>query len=337
MSSDLPSTDAPPPRFAGLNDVADLSVVIVNYNTAHLLERCVGRLRVAGRPIAMRVVIVDNASRDGSAAFIRERFPDCVLIANEENVGFGRANNQALAFCSGPYVLLLNADAFVFPDTLVKSLTHMDARPRCGVLGVRLTNEAGQTTYRGRQFPDNLTNFLVQTGLWRLLHAPPAPSPDIDEPAGGAWECDWVVGCFYLTRREVIERVGLFDPRYFLYFEEVDHCRAVKRAGWTVECLAGARAIHVGGGSAESEGELSASGRQISALQTESELLYYRKHGGLPGLLATVSLALLADAIRMSKWIVRQRRFTGVGVFWRNSAMVCRLARQTRLGTRATR
>lgn len=325
------------PRFAGVGDAADLCVVIVNYNTAHLLERCIGRLRVASRDIAVRVVIVDNASRDGSAAFIREHFPDCVLIANEENVGFGRANNQALEFCNGPYLLLLNADAYVCPDTLVKSLAHMHARPRCGVLGVRLTNEAGQSSYRGRPFPDTWTNFLVQTGLWRLFYAPPAPSSDADEPAGGAWACDWVVGCFYLTRREVIEQVGLFDPRYFLYFEEVDHCRAVKDAGWTVECLAGASVIHVGGGSAESEGELSASGRQISALQTESELLYYRKHNGLPGLLATVSLALLADAIRSFKWILKRRRLAGVGVFWRNSVMVCRLARQTRLGTRATR
>ena len=323
-------------RFVGVDEAAELCVVLVNYNTAHLLERCIGRLRAASRALSVRVVIVDNASRDGSAALIRDRFPDCVLIANDANVGFGRANNQALAFCSGPYVLLLNTDAFVFPDTLRKCLQHMDAHPRCGVLGVRLTNEAGQSSYRGRPFPDPWKNFLWQTGLWKLATTTPHPVDDPDPP-GGAWQCDWVVGCFYLVRQTVIQQVGLFDPRYFLYFEEVDHCLAVKRAGWSVECLAGTSVIHVGGGSAESEGELSASGRQISALQIESELLYYRKHNGLWGLLKTVSLALLADAIRAAKWVLKRRQLSGAGVFWRNAVLVCRLARDTRLGTRATR
>ncbi len=323
-------------RFVGTNEVADLCVILVNYNTAHLLERCIGQLRIASAGLSVRVVIVDNASRDGSAAFIRARFPDCVLLANDNNVGFGRANNQALAFCDAPFVLCLNIDAFVFADTLRKCLDHMATHPRCGVLGVRLVNEAGEGPYKGRPFPDVWQHFLVQTGLLRNADQMSHAYATL-EPVDGAWECDWVVGCYYLTRREVIRQVGLFDPRYFLYFEEVDHCRAVKQAGWSVQCLAGASAIHIGGGSAESEGELTAAGRQISALQIESELLYYRKHNGLPGLLATVVLALLADVIRAIKWVLKRRQFAGLDVFWRNAATVCRLAWQTRLGTRATR
>ncbi|HJW10607.1 MAG TPA: hypothetical protein VJ598_02405, partial [Albitalea sp.] len=203
-------------------------------------------------------------------------------------------------------------------------------------LGVRLVGEADKGWYIGRDFPNPWKSFLLHSGFVRV--PPPVWLPLDARPASGdAWQCDWVVGCFYMIRREVLDQVGLFDPRYFLYFEEVDHCRAVKEAGWTIECLAGARVIHVGGGSAESEGELSAAGRQLSALQTESELLYYRKHNGLPGLLATVSLTVLADAIRIVKWVLKRRRFAGAGVFWRNSATVCRLAWQTRWGTRATR
>ena len=325
-----------PPRLRGVSEAADLCVVLVNYNTAHLLERCIGQVRSASRGLAVRVVIVDNASRDGSANFIREHLPDCVLIANATNVGFGRANNQALEFCNSPYVLLLNSDAFVFPDTLAKSVAYLNAHPRCGVLGVRLMNEADQGWYTGRDFPSPWRNFLLQVGLARMPDTTPLPH-DALAPTGETWFCDWVVGCYYMVRREVIQQVGLFDPRYFLYFEEVDHCRAVKRAGWTVECLATARAIHIGGGSAESEGELTAGARQISALQIESELLYFRKHNGLAGLLATVSLALLGDAIRALKWVLKGRSFGGAAVYLRNAALVCRLALKTRLGTTATR
>lgn len=335
-SSSQPLPTPADQSFVALGQPADLAVILVNYNTGHLIERCIAHLRAASVGLRVRVIIVDNASRDASAELVRERLPDCVLVANDTNVGFGRANNQVLPLCEAPYVLLLNVDAFVSPDALAKCLRYMQAHPRCGVLGARLTNEAGTSTYAGRNFPAPWPKFKLQVGLQRTPLDPRHPD-DAPAPPGGAWTCDWVVGCFYMVRREVLDQIGLFDPRYFLYFEEVDHCRAVKDAGWTVECLAGASVIHVGGGSAESEGELSASGRQISALQTESELLYYRKHNGLPGLLATVSLALLADAIRSFKWILKRRRLAGVGVFWRNSVMVCRLARQTRLGTRATR
>ncbi|HEY9067841.1 MAG TPA: glycosyltransferase family 2 protein [Burkholderiaceae bacterium] len=334
--SAVPALDEELTRFVRVDETADLSVILVNYNTAHLLERCLRHLRAASRELAVRVVIVDNASRDGSAAFIRETFPDCILVANQTNVGFGRANNQALALCPGPYVLLLNVDAFMYPDALTNCLRHMAANPRCGVLGARLLNPTGQGFYTGRPFPRPWHDFLIQTGLRR--EPPPVMLPlDARPPSGDSWHCDWVVGCFYMVRREVVEQVGLFDDRYFLYFEEVDHCRAVRAAGWTVECLASAHAIHIGGASAESEGELTASGRQISELQIESELLYFRKHNGLAGLLLTVMLNLTTYAVQALKWILKGRPLAGLGEIWRNAAAVCRLTLQTRFGTRATR
>jgi len=327
----------PQPRFVASDEPADLCVILVNYNTAHLLERCLGELRRASAGLAVRVVIVDNASRDGSAEFIRATFPDCILIANRDNVGFGRANNQALEFGDAPCVLLLNADAFVLPDTLVKSLAYMKAHPRCGVLGVELVDEEDKSLWsRGRPFPNLWRNFLSETGLrWRGAAPAPASTPVPGE--AHAWHCDWVVGCYYMIRREVIQQIGLFDPRYFLYFEEVDHCRAVHRAGWSVDCLDDVKVIHVGGGSAETEGELSTSGRQISALQTESELLYFRKHNGLAGVISVVGLSVVSDLIRSLKWVLKRRPLAGLATFWRHSAMVCRLALQTRLGSQATR
>ena len=321
--------------FVALGQPADVAVILVNYNTGHLIERCIAHLRAASVGLRVRVIIVDNASRDASAELVRERLPDCVLVANDTNVGFGRANNQVLPLCEAPYVLLLNVDAFVSPDALAKCLRYMQAHPRCGVLGARLTNEAGTSTYAGRNFPAPWPKFKLQVGLQRTPLDPRHPD-DAPAPPGGAWTCDWVVGCFYMVRREVLDQIGLFDPRYFLYFEEVDHCLRVTRSGWTVECLADARVLHVGGASAESEGALT-NGRQLSALQIESELLYFRKHGGWPSLIATVVLAVAADAIQGLKWILKGRGFAGLATFWRNTATTCRLALQTRFGTRATR
>lgn len=322
------------PRFSLARDV-DIAVIVVSYNTAHLLERCIGALRSASAGLSVSLVIVDNASRDDSVALIKARIEDCTLIENAVNVGFGRANNQALAHCGGRYVLLLNADAYVYPETLRQSLAHVDAHPDCGVLGVQSVGEDGLLEAAARIFPTPWQNFVLHTGLFSSTALAPAAPTQTAEGAMVA-ECDWVVGCFYLIRQQVIERVGLFDPRYFLYFEEVDHCRAVKHAGWKVECLLDARVIHEGGGSAASDGALGA-GRQISAMQVESSLLYFRKHSGIIGVLSAVALSVLTDLVLASKWLLKRRPMAGLAVFWHNTVRVCRLALRTRLGTRPTR
>jgi GT2 family glycosyltransferase len=322
------------PRFSQARD-DDVSVIVVSYNTAHLLERCIGALRCASSGLSVSLVIVDNASRDDSVALIRSRIDDCTLIENAVNVGFGRANNQALAHCGGRHVLLLNADAYLYPDTLRRCLLHMKADPACGVLGVQPVGEAGQLEAAARLFPTPWQTFVLHSGLFGgTARAPAAPRLT----AGGALvaECDWVVGCFYLIRRQVIEQVGLFDPRYFLYFEEVDHCHAVKQAGWKVECLLDARVVHEGGASAASDGALGP-GRQISAIQAESSLLYFRKHGGIRGVLAAIALSVLTDGVLAGKWLLRRRTLAGLAPYWQNTTRICRLALQTRLGRQPTR
>jgi N-acetylglucosaminyl-diphospho-decaprenol L-rhamnosyltransferase len=325
----------PPVRFCSSTEVADLSVIVVNYNTGALLARCIGSLRAACGGLAVQVVIVDNASRDGSAQTIGRDFADCQLLANAVNVGFGRANNQALPLCTAPYVLLLNPDAYVFPDTLKQSLQHMRAHPDCGVLGAKLVNEEGLGSFCGRSFPTPWQSFTLQTGLFKGF-ARPSDEHRAAWPEAGAGDCDWVVGCYYLVRREVIDAVGLFDPRYFLYLEEVDHCRAVKQAGWKVQCLTDARVIHMGGASAATEGELSA-GRQISALQAESSLLYYRKHGGWWGVLSAAALELATFALLSMKSLLLRRNLGQAAAQWAQARLLCRLMLDTRAGSRPTR
>lgn len=322
--------DAPPSlktraTFVDGSGRPDVSVIIVSYNTRDLLLRCLDRLRDAVGNLRVQVVVVDNASRDGSADHAQRHVPDATVIANTTNVGFGRANNQALAACAAPLLLLLNSDAFPYPGTLQRSVAHMQSDPSCGVLGARLVDESGQGgRFSARRFPDPWHDFCRAVGFVRS-----EPEP----PQQGVVACDWVVGCYYLVRRNVIDRVGLFDPRYFLYMEEVDHCLTVQLAGWRVVCLMDVQVMHIGGASAASDGQLDA-GRQLSALQVESGLLYYRKHRGVAGVLVHCTLSSLAALVVAAKGILRRRPLGAVMRPIRDTGTLARLALYTRLGAR---
>jgi GT2 family glycosyltransferase len=150
-------------------------------------------------------------------------------------------------------------------------------------------------------------------------------------------ECDWVPGCYYLVRQEVIERIGLFDPRYFLYYEEVDHCRAVRQAGWGVIYYPSTQVMHIGGESALSEGPLTPAGRQISALQIESQLLYFRKHYGVIVVLSAVFLAALTDVMKACRALVQSQDATRAAGSMRHVWTMLKLLVATRLASRATR
>jgi GT2 family glycosyltransferase len=313
----------------------DVSVVIVNYNTKHVLSRAVAALEVAGRELRMQVVVVDNASRDGSADFIRTTLPQVTLVANEQNVGFGRANNQVLPLLRGKFVLLLNPDAYPEPDSVRSALDYVARHPRCAALGGRLISaDRTQVGSSARNFPTPWNRFLWRTGLHGMFPS----SRLVDDPHWDyrrSGECDWVPGAFLLVPRAVIDEVGLFDPRYFLYSEEVDFCRTVKAAGWEVHYCSDAIVVHVGGESAKSDGKLSGSGgKQLSVLQTESELLYYRKHHGLAGFAAALLLGITADTIIVIKKQLGRADATRAFAW---TALALRLSVRTRLGTRPTR
>lgn len=312
-----------------------LSVIVVSYNTVGMLGQFFEALKAALGEIDSRVIVVDNNSRDDSVEFIRKQYPIAQLIVNAKNIGFGRANNQAVGLVRGRYVLLLNSDAFIEPDSLEKSIAYMDSHPRCGISGVRLIGRDGALQPSCRYFPTPWNSFLVRTGLSKYI--PKARLvDDMNWDHAAVRSCDWVPGCFYLVRREVIDQIGLFDPRYFLYFEEVDHCLAAKKAGWEVHYYPGTTVIHIGGESAKSEGDLTGAGRQISALQVESELLYFRKNYGILGVLASVFLSLFADLILMVKRILK-RRPQGLVSHIKHSLAVLSLFARTSCGSRPTR
>lgn len=284
----------------------DVSIILVNYNTANLLPDVLDSLQQACLNLNVETVIVDNASKDNSAALIKDQYPNCRLMCKQKNLGFGRANNLAIDYVSGRNILLLNTDAFVSPDSLSKTIQYMDEHPLCGIVGAKLVGRDGLLQPSCRYFPTPWNLFLQRSGLKRFF-------PDTQMIDDMNWDhateraCDWVPGCFYLVRPQVIEQIGLFDPRYFLYYEEVDHCFAAKQAGWEVHYYPHTSVIHLGGESAKKEGVLTENGRQLDALQIESELLYFRKNHGLQGLLLHCTLSTLADVINLIKGILKMQ------------------------------
>lgn len=311
-------------------------MILVSYNTIEMTKMALSHLFASPHEVEMEVIIVDNDSNDHSAEILRSEYPQIKLIENEKNVGFGRANNQALPYINGRYVLLLNTDAFVEPDTISKTIQYMDANPQCGILGVRLVGRDGTLQPSCRYFPTPWNIFLNRTGLKRIFKH----SAMVDEMS---WDhatvrnCDWVPGCYFLIRQEVIDQVGLMDPRYFLYYEEIDYCFSAKKAGWQVTYFPYSSVVHLGGESAKSEGEITSSGRQIESLKIESELLYFRKNHGPRAVVVNVLLSTLADGIQMLKDIIKLRRTRWIFVYVTHSILVWNCFIRTQMGKHPTR
>jgi N-acetylglucosaminyl-diphospho-decaprenol L-rhamnosyltransferase len=314
----------------------DVSIVVVNYNTGYLLDRMFAALGAATASMKIEVVVVDNASTDGSLEILRNRYPFVELIENTTNVGFGRANNQAMLKVRGRYVLLLNTDAFVRSDTLEKTVAFMDNNASCGILGVKLIGGDGTLQPSCRYFPTPWNVFLQRSGLSRFF-----PNHRLIDDMKWDHEsirpCDWVPGCYYLARSEVIRQVGLFDPRFFLYYEEVDHCRAVRAAGWQVIYYPFTEVVHIGGESAKTDSEITSIGRQISTLQIESELLYFRKYYGVTGLAVGVLLSLSADVLSIFKSLLRRFDMRGATASFDHMSAVLKVLGATGLAAHPTR
>lgn len=315
----------------------DVSIILVSYNTATILAACLERLQRSTPAFSREIIVVDNASRDRSAELVRTNYPECHLVENSENRGFGRACNQALQWATGRYVLLLNTDAFVEPDAIEKTIGYMDTHPDCGILGAKLVGSDGGLQPSARYFPTPWNAFLQRSGLERFAKGVRMVD-DMNWDHASVRRCDWVTGCFYLVRRAVIDQIGLFDPRYFLYCEEVDHCFAAKKAGWSVIFFPHTTVVHMRGESAKSEGEVTQSGHHlIESANIESELLYFRKNHGVAGALAHVLLTMVVDLLNLLKSLVKR---TGHARHWahaRHVALVWSLYRRTRWATLPTR
>ena len=324
----MSGSNAFPPESA-----PDLSIVIVNWNTRELLAQCLESLvashdvQIPGpakqpeihrhSPITTEVRVVDNASTDGSAAMIRARFPWVWLVENRENVGFARANNQAIRESVGRYVLLLNSDTEVKSGALETLVRFADAHPQVAAVGPRLLNPDGSLQGSCHPAP------TLAGEVWRLFHLDalwpyalyPMSEWELDTPR----RVDVIQGACLLLRRTALDQIGLLDEDYFMYSEEVDLCQRLRRAGLSLYWVPESQVVHHGGRSTQ----------QVAAemfLQLyQSKLLYFRKHHGWPAAQLYKVILAAAACARLSlsplAWLAqfprRERRLTLAGQYLR--------------------
>ncbi len=285
-----------------------LSVIIVSWNVRELLRRALDTAAASwGARPGLELIVVDNASRDGSPEMVRADFPHVRLIANAANVGFTRGNNQGLEAATGDYLLLLNPDTEILGDALPQMVDYMAAHPDVGMLGPQLLNPDGSVQSSRRRFPTLPVLFLESTWLEGM-----APRRWLrrfyveDRPDNATQPVDWITGAAMLTRRETVTQVGGMDEGFFMYSEEVDWCRRIRAAGWDVVYYPAARIVHHEGKSSEQV----APARHIYF--QSSKIRYTRKyHGALAA--ESLRLWLLAQylwqmALESGKWLLGHRR-----------------------------
>ena len=249
----------------------DLSVIVVNYNTKDLLLNCLRSIYDTGGDVKFEALVVDNGSKDGSAEAVTRDFPQARLIANDRNLGFAKANNQALKVASGRYLLLLNSDAILQEGALKALIDFMDANPGAGCACGQLLNSDGSRQNSFSNFP-TFASELLNKGLLRLLFPKRYPSKrqDFSHPV----PVEAVIGACFIVRREVLEDVGPLDEDYFLFMEETDWCLRMRKAGWGIYFVPSARIFHLQGATV---------GKRPLSARIEfyrSRYIYFRKHKG---------------------------------------------------------
>jgi len=253
-----------------------LSIIIVSWNVREDLIRCIQSIRENSPCEEFEVIVVDNASSDGTVAHIKQDFPDVTIIANKENRGFAAANNQGIKKARGQYLFFLNPDTIVHPLSLDVLMNFMDGNSDAGACGPKLLNDDGTTqpsvrrfpTFRGALYRHTVFRFLgifrSEYKKWLMKDFNYDREMDVDEVTGAA----------LMVRRSVIDRIGGMDESFFMYYEEVDLCYRIKQSGWRTVFVPDAVVTHLGGRSAS---QISVMSR---ILMLTSLLIFFRKYRG---------------------------------------------------------
>lgn len=277
----------------------DLSIVIVNWNTKDLLQGCLRSVWDSLDGIEAEVIVVDNASADGSVEMVMADFPRTRMIANLENRGFAAANNQGFQRSRGRHILLLNSDTVVHGDVLAQSIAYMDRNTDVGMMGCRVLNGDGSTQMTCSRFP-TFTNLLLQTlGANRLGGRFFSRYQMLDWDRDDERAVEVISGCYLMVRAEVLCEIGPLDEAFFCYGEETDWCRRCAEAGWSLRFAPIGEITHFGSGSTNKVNHF----RDL--MLSEGTVRLHRKHGS-PVRAASVWLLLLVFNITRSLfWTLR--------------------------------
>ena len=271
----------------------DLSVILVNYKMRDALLACMQSVADDAKGLVTEVVVVDNASGDGSRQAVAQRFPGARYIANPDNRGYARAVNQGLAATSGRYALIMNPDCDVKPGAIGALVRALDERPERAVAGPKILDGDGRLQYSCRAFPEPSTIFFNRYSLLTVLFPRNRYSQRylmLDWDHASAREVDWLSGACMMVRREAVERVGGMDEHFFMFNEDVDWCRRFKLAGWTVLYEPAAVVVHHVGASR------SKVATKVIVERHKGMIHYFHKHHPTPA-----PLSWIVDGVLMMR------------------------------------
>jgi len=307
---------------------------VVAWNVKELCDECFRAIRASKDTLTKEILFVDNGSIDGTADYVAEHFPEVVLIRSPTNLGFIRANNLAYKQARGRYILMLNSDAFVLENTLQETVDFMRQHPETGVVGVRLVGRDGVLQPSARYFPTPLKIFLSQVGL--LGKVPfVGPMDDLTWDHKSVRDCDWVVGCYLLTRKDLVDSMGFFlREEFFMYNDDNDLCFRIKKLGYKVTYYP-VDCIHVGGATAMKMAYISKTGTSVEKWQIESQAIYYRKnyHWGMA--IWSFFLMELFDFLTLIKKLLFMKRDLPLKAVFGHMALVWSIYFKTGLGSKS--
>jgi GT2 family glycosyltransferase len=259
----------------------DISIIIVSYNTKALMHSCLSSIeKTLWEALTKEIIVVDNGSTDGTVEKVKKNFPDVTVIENKKNIGFAAGNNQGIKASRGRYILLLNSDTEVYPETLKKMVEFVDAHKKAGASTCKLVLPDGSmdpACHRG--FPTPWAAYTYFTGLEKLFPRTRIFGQyhmgylDITKPH----RVDCISGAFFLTKRDVIESIGMLDERFFMYGEDIDWAYRMRHNGWEVWFNPEVRIIHYKKQSGRESGAKESKGvAEMHFLNTMK--IFYQKH-----------------------------------------------------------
>jgi len=276
-----------------MHNIIDVSIIVVNWNTKEYLNDCLISIFRETQTITFEVIVVDNGSVDQSAEMVRELFPQVKLIANDDNKGFPRANNQGIAISSGRYVLLLNSDTVILDGAIQKLVGFADSHPEAGAVG-------GTMLGKNRKIdPLCFRKRFDAVTAWQeylFLHK---RGGKVDVQKLDKREVDVLVGAYMMVRSEVIKEIGGLDELFFLSAEDLDWCLRIRKAGWKIYYYPESVIIHYGSTSFKRSWD-----RGIITGYHSKELLFH-KHYGIRSLLLLRGAAVIGSLIRWAGWANR--------------------------------
>jgi GT2 family glycosyltransferase len=252
----------------------DISIVIVSWNARAFLQACLYSLHRCSHRHSVEIIVVDNASQDGSPDMVEEKFPSVRLIRNTENLGFAAANNIGIRMSAGRYISLINSDVSVLGSCIDALADYLDQHPDVGNVGPKLLNEDMTLQSSCRRFPTLWNNICEAIGLSRVFGRSSFFSGEhmLYFSYDRILDVDVLVGCFWMVRRESFETVGLLDEAFFIYAEDVDWCKRCSKSGWRTSFFPEGQAIHTRGGSSANDP------LRFAIEQQRAVLHYWKKH-----------------------------------------------------------